>query len=321
MASITPTLLWLTSNIISSGVDSVFRPSSNRPPLEYQPITPKSSLIKPLEPLSLNIARPDWVCIAVDGYSSDCPWTIDNAHLLVDTTRPITVEARLTSRAPSPLYESFRKLGEAVNLIGTEVVAFKSWHQLIVALPRFDLSYGTSCVSEPLPVDALQNLRSLEWKGSSVQGLFSWFFPTFPLALQTVTIQTELSLNDCVFIIRHGKGLKTLILETVQSTSLVDSVYSPLDFRPLSRSQVFLETLDISSDIDISPLFSFFDFVSLISFTAYLYSPFQLSSLYDEKSLHWSDLQEVTLYGVIAQEDQERIHRWCGPKTDFAIIQ
>ncbi|KAG6835975.1 hypothetical protein H0H93_012679 [Arthromyces matolae] len=295
----------------------LFRVGSNRSPLEYQPSAAKSSLIEHLEPVYLDIDR-QWVTIAIDGFSSDDPWEIDNAQLLADTTQPITVAALLASSAPSPLSESFRKLGKAVNVIGTEVVAFKSWHKLMILLPRFDLSY-TSCASEPLPVDALENLRSLEWKGSSLQGLFSWFFPTFPLALQAVTIDTDLSLNDCAFLIHNGKQLKTLTLETVKSGSLVDSVYPPLDFRPLSRSQVSLETLNITSNTDITPLFLVFDFASLISFTLFLGSATHVSSLCDERTLHWMNLEEVKLYGDIAQEDQERIRQWCGPKTEVEI--
>ncbi|KAH0582898.1 hypothetical protein H2248_010800 [Termitomyces sp. 'cryptogamus'] len=236
---------------------------------------------------------------------TDSAWLISGQ----DCTFEITGEFTGTAHWPPGL--GFQRLGEFLLFLGNEQMGYERWHKLTISLPDIELPYDGPSLPI-LPLDAFTNLLHLTWKGHRKQLVVSWL-PLVPSVLRTLTtleIQCDIALQDCCYLLYHGRNLKKVTLKIIQKDLAHEQVLG--FFTPPVCTNRPLEDLCLVSDDDIGPLLRPFNFPSLhcISFTlGYL----AWSTLADLKI--WKTLQKIHIKGHFTDEDCDWIRFQCSPTT------
>ncbi|KAG5725683.1 hypothetical protein E4T56_gene7349 [Termitomyces sp. T112] len=147
-----------------------------------------------------------------------------------------------------PLGLGFRRLGEFLVFLGNNEIGYGRWESLTISLPDIELPYDGPSLPI-LPLDAFANLQHLTWKGHRKQLLVSWLplVPSLLRTLITLEIQCDIALQDCCYLLYHGRNLKKVTLKIIQRDLAHDQV---LDFMtpPESRSQQLATTPASSGD-------------------------------------------------------------------------
>ncbi|KAG6914676.1 hypothetical protein DXG01_015997 [Tephrocybe rancida] len=87
---------------------------------------------------------------------------------MVDLYKPFILTAEFDHSSGWPLGLGFRRLGEFLSVLAHEEVPYQYWNKLNIVLPHVELPYDTSA-PDLIPLERLENLRSLEWSGHRKQ--------------------------------------------------------------------------------------------------------------------------------------------------------
>ncbi|KAH0582784.1 hypothetical protein H2248_010695 [Termitomyces sp. 'cryptogamus'] len=212
-----------------------------------------------------------------------------------------------------PLGLGFRRLGEFLLFLGNNEIGYRRWESLTILLPDIELPYDGPSLPI-LPLDAFANLQHLTWKGHRKQLLVSWLplVPSLLRTLITLEIQCDIALQDCCYLLYHGRNLKKVTLKIIQKDLAHDQVLGFIA-PPVCASRP-LEDLCLVSDDDIGPLLRPFIFPSLrrICFTL----GYPIWSTFPDLTI-WKTLQKIKIKGNFPNEDCNWIRSQCSPTTQF----
>ncbi|KAG5651884.1 hypothetical protein H0H81_007078 [Sphagnurus paluster] len=237
-------------------------------------------------------------------------WTKSKA--IIPEHRFLSVNAELED-APG-LYspkEGYRELGQHVTSLGRKV-PFERWGELTVRLPAElgEIEYPSSHYDLPqIPADELRNLHWLTWSGHRAQltSPSSWlpFSQSLLHPLISLTLTCGISLDDFSRIICCGTRLQNLEIHSIdqEATSILNSLPGNLIFPcDVPEDRPNLESLTLSSSVDIAPVFSRYILPALRTIN------FDLScgTNIRDMSIAWRNLREVIFkWDILNESDSE----------------
>ncbi|KAG5636217.1 hypothetical protein H0H81_008751 [Sphagnurus paluster] len=238
---------------------------------------------------------------------------------IIPDHRFLSVHAELENVPGCSLTDGYRELGQHVASLGRKV-PFERWGQLSVCLPTEpdNIQYPSSSYELlPIPAHQLRNLRWLTWSGRREQlaSPSSWLPFSEPLLrpLINLTLTCEISLEDFSRILFCGAQLQNLEVHSIdfKASSVLGCLPGELSsLRNQQRdNRPNLESLNVTSSQDISPVLSRYAFPALRRIN------FNLSykkDIMDLVGVPWAQLREVVLKCYLpAREHSEWVQRAC----------